>query len=88
MHCEYYQAKVLREKTWFLSAAIRNEDNVALARALEGAKDVFEFFVPADQEERFLRLMNELKEMGIVLSFEKMENRLKIVTHSCVGLGC
>jgi hypothetical protein len=76
MYSEYYQAKVLRKKTWFLSAAIRNESNVALARALEGVQDVFEFFVPKDQEERFLRLMDELKERGIVLVLEKKSNRL------------
>ena len=79
MYCEYYQANVLRKKTWFLSAAMRNESNVAFARALEGENDLFEFFVPKDQEERFLFLINTLKVRGIILNFEKKENRLKAV---------
>ena len=77
MYCEYYQASVLRKKTWFLSAAMRNESNAALARAIEGKPDTFEFFVPKDQEERFLRLIKSLKEKGIILFFEKKENRFK-----------
>jgi hypothetical protein len=78
MYCHYYQAQVLRKKTWFLSAALRNESNVAFARALEGQNDTFEFFVPEDQEPQFLRVMNALQKKGIVLSLEKKENRLKV----------
>ncbi|MBU1007984.1 hypothetical protein KKA53_02810 [Candidatus Dependentiae bacterium] len=77
MYCEYYQATVLRKKTWFLSAVLRNESNVALARALEGKADTFEFFVPVDQEEHFLRVAKTLLNRGIILSLEKKENRLK-----------
>jgi len=47
-YSEYYIAKVLKEKTWFLSACMRAEENVALSRALEGKLNVFEFFVPQD----------------------------------------
>ena len=77
IYSEYYVADVLKEKTWFLSACMRGEENVALARALEGKKNVFEFFVPKDQEEDFLRVMEELKSRGVVLSLEKKENRIK-----------
>jgi hypothetical protein len=77
MYSEYYQAKVLKEKTWFLSASIRNESNVAFARAIKGDTGTFEFFVPKDQEERFLSLMDALKKRGIILSLEKKPNRLK-----------
>lgn len=77
MYCKYYQGKVLRKKTWFLSACLRNESNLVLARALEGAQDTFEFFVPPDQEADFLRVMESLKEKGIMLTLEEMENRLK-----------
>jgi len=77
MYCEYYQATVFKKKTWFLSASIRNESNVAFARALEGMSDIFEFFVPKDQEERFLYLMQTLQNRGIILSLEKKPNRLK-----------
>jgi len=78
MYCEYYQANLLKEKTWFLSACFRNESNMVFARAISGKSDVFEFFVPKDQEEHFLRLINILQNKGIVLSFEKKPNRLKL----------
>jgi hypothetical protein len=77
MYCEYYQAKVLKEKTWFLSASIRNERNVAFARAITGKTDTFEFFVPKDQEKIFLHLIEALKKRGIIISVEKKPNRFK-----------
>lgn len=84
MYCEYYQATILKKKTWFLSANMRNESNLVFARALK--KDVvaprenplFEFFVPRDQEQFFLILMKTLQEMGVVLSLEKKPNRLAV----------
>ncbi len=76
MYSQYYQAKVIKKKTWFVSGVFRNENNIAFARALEGYKDVFEFFVPQDQEEYFLYVINYLKNTGYVLSFEKKPNRL------------
>ena len=77
MYCQYYQATVLKIKTWFVSGVFRNEDNVVIARALEGCSDVFEFFVPQEQEGYFLELMGYLQQEGSVLSFEKKPNRLK-----------
>jgi hypothetical protein len=76
MFCEYYEALVLKEKTWFLSACFRNEPDIAFARAIKGIPEIFEFFVPKDQEEDFLRLMKELEQMGIIYRFEKKPNRL------------
>ena len=84
MYCEYYQASVLRKKTWFLSATLRNESNVAFARALENKPDTFEFFVPKDQEPHFLRIMQSLQKLGIILSLEKKENRLSPILKSRV----
>lgn len=77
MYCKYYLATVLRKKTWFLSAVLRNESNVVFARALEGKNDTFEFFVPPDQEPHFLRIIKTLEDKGIVLDFQEKENRLK-----------
>ncbi len=76
MYCEYYQAKVLKKKTWFLSAVIRNESNVALARAVRDKNDTFEFFVPKDQEDYFLKVISLLKNKGIILDFIKASNNL------------
>ena len=77
LYCQYYQATVLRKKTWFLSACLRNESNVVFARSLDAPNNIFEFFVPSDQEEFFLDIMKRLQEKGIILSLEKKENRLK-----------
>ena len=76
MYCEYYQATTLKKKTWFLSACLRNEDNLVFARAVEGRGDLFEFFVPKDQLSHFLAIMQTLMKKGIVLSLEKKPNRL------------
>lgn len=77
MYCKYYQSQVLRKKTWFLSAVFRNESNLTFARALEDSENnIWEFFVPQDQEEQFLKILNSLKEKSVVVSFEKKKNRL------------
>ena len=76
MHCQYYQATVVKKRAWFVSGCFRNEDHVAFARALDGSSTVFEFFVPKDQEERFLALINFLQEDGAVVSYEQKENRI------------
>jgi hypothetical protein len=76
MYCQYYQATLERPKTWFISGCFRNEDNVAFARALDGSKGIFEFFVPKDQEETFLNLIKYLVRKRYILSYQKMKNRL------------
>jgi|WetSurMetagenome_2_1015567.scaffolds.fasta_scaffold1198522_2 hypothetical protein len=73
--CSYYQAKVDKEKTWFVVGTFRNEDHVAFERAIEGQTEILEFFVPQDQEDYFLILIQRLKEMGYILWFEKKDNR-------------
>ena len=77
MFCEYFQANVQKEKTWFLSACMRNEENVAFARCLDKKTGIFEFFVPKDQEEIFLETMARIEKMGIVSNLVKKENRLR-----------
>jgi hypothetical protein len=74
-YCEYYQAKVDRKKAWFISACIRSEGEIAIARAIKKDLDIFEFFVPVDQEEQFVSLMNKFLEKKIIFSFEKLKNR-------------
>lgn len=78
MYCKYYQAEIIRKKTWFLSAVLRNESNVAFARAFEQTENsIWEFFVPEDQDQHFLKIIKTLERKGIVASYKKMENRLK-----------
>jgi len=72
MYSKYYQAEILKEKTWFLSACLRNESNLVFARAIKNKdKDqknpIFEFFVTEDQEEFFLKIMEILEKRGVIL---------------------
>ena len=76
MYSQYYQARVLSPKAWFISGCFRNEDHLAFVRALEGHKDIFEFFVSKEQEDQFLDLMNYLQRNGSLISYKKMPNRL------------
>lgn len=76
-YCEYYQAKVIKDKIWFLVGAFRNENHVVFDRALEGHDDVLEYFVTQEYEELFLDIINHFQKCGYVLSFEKMPNRIQ-----------
>ena len=77
LYSEYYQAKAVRKTIWFVHGCMRNEDHWAFDRALDGENDILEFFVPKDHEEKFLDLMNFFQESGYLVSFCKLENRLK-----------
>ena len=75
-YCLYYQAVTNRPKTWFVNGCLRNEPNVCLERCLDKTKNLFEFFVPADQEQAFLEITDQLLEGGYLLSRTKMPNRM------------
>ena len=79
MYCVYYVAKVLAEKTWFLTGCLKSHENLVLERTIDSSKDnhLIEFFVPIDREEEFLSIMDYLKKEDIVLTLEKKHNRLK-----------
>jgi hypothetical protein len=79
-YCLYYQAKVKREKTWFVVGALRNEDHVAFERAIEKQQNILEFLVPPDQEASFIEFITHLQQRGVVLEYEKQANRF--VSHS------
>jgi len=74
-YCSYYQARVLKEKTWFVVGMFRNEDHVAFERTMDGRPEILEFFVPESQETEFLWLMQALQKRGYVLGLEKLKNR-------------
>jgi hypothetical protein len=77
MFCAYYQAVVNVPYTWFITGVFRSEENFVFDRAREDDSRVLEFFVPVDYEEKFLSIMQYFQDGGYVLSFEKIENRLK-----------
>ena len=78
MFCAYYVAKVLTKRTWFLTGCLKSHANLAFERTIDDSRDnhLIEFFVPSDQEEEFLELMNYLQQDGVVITLEKKENRL------------
>ncbi len=77
MYCQYYQAKTLKEKTWFVIGSLKSEENLAFTRTINTKNSILEFFVPYDYEEKFLKVMDYLKRNGYILELKKLENRLK-----------
>lgn len=73
--CSYYQAKVDSKQTWFVTATLRSFENLTFDRAVEGEKDIFEFFVPQCLEEIFLKVMKYYIENNMVTNLEKLPNR-------------
>jgi hypothetical protein len=76
MYCSYFTATLERRMIWFITGALRNEDGLAFDRALDTKNDLFEFFVPVDQENDFLLFMHHFIEHQFVRNFQKKENRL------------
>ncbi len=76
MYCAYYQAEVVKEKTWFLVSTLRSHEHLAFDRTYDKAKGIFEFFVPAELEPYLVAFLKTMKERGIVRSFEKQANRM------------
>jgi hypothetical protein len=75
-YCVYYQAQVVRPQVWFFVAILRSFDHVVFDRTHNVADSVFEFFVPAKMEPSFLEIMRVLQKEGVVLTFDKVPNRL------------
>lgn len=75
MLCKYYKANLQRTTAWFVSGVLRNESNLVLERCLDKSTCEFEFFVPADCEKHFLKVMAFLLEQGFVLNFSEQKNR-------------
>ncbi len=75
-HCIYFQAYILREKTWFLTASLRSFEHLCFNRTIEKKSGLFEFFVPADLEQPFLEIMDFFQKEGIVNNLQRKENRL------------
>jgi len=72
----YYQAHVLREKTWFFTAVLRSYEHMVFDRTLDKQSGLFEFFVPQAMEPAFLTLMAYFEGEGIVSGLRKTANRL------------
>lgn len=68
MYCRYFTAKILKEKTWLLTGLLKNEESIALERALDPRSGLFEFFVPQEQVDNFLKFMSAVEKLGLILS--------------------
>ena len=77
MYCKYYQARTLKEKTWFVIGTLKSEENLAFTRTIDKKNSILEFFVPPDNQEKFLKIMNYLENKGYILELKKTINRLK-----------
>lgn len=75
-YCLYYQANVLKEKTWLFTAMLRAHEHLAFDRTLDVTGGLFEFFVPVYNESAFLKLITTFIELGIVKNLVKLDNRL------------
>ena len=78
MLSSYYQVMVPRDRIWFVTGCLRNEDHWTFDRALEGTTNVLEVFVAPSYEEAFCALMDFFRMNGEIFSYEKLPNRFEI----------
>jgi hypothetical protein len=74
--CLYYQAHVVPRECWYFVAIMRSFEHLCFDRTYNVEQSIFEFFVPADQQQDFLELMSYFQKRGIIQRFEQYENRL------------
>jgi len=75
-YCSYYQAHIRREKTWLFVALLRGLEHVAFDRTLDASRNLFEFYVPKDQESCFLDFMQKMAQEDVVANLAQLPNRL------------
>lgn len=75
-YCSYYTALVDKLLCWYVVAILKSYEHLAFDRTLDTATNLFEFYVPADREQEFLRLMDYFKNQHLVSDLTKKENRL------------
>ncbi len=76
MYCIYYQAHVSKKETWYLVALLRSFEHLVFDRTYDKQANIFEFFVPANNERYFLELMKYFEQNGIISQLTKTSNRL------------
>jgi hypothetical protein len=72
----YFQAHVKKELCWMVSSTLKYVDHVAFDRTIEKEESLFEFFVSPDREDDFLDMMDKLAKIGVILTLQKLPNRL------------
>jgi hypothetical protein len=76
LYCVYYQAHVVREQCWFVTAALKSYEHIAFDRTIDTASSLFEFFVAPSTEIYFLEIMTYFQDQGLVSGLIKLPNRL------------
>jgi hypothetical protein len=72
----YYQANVVPELCWFVTATLRSYEHLAFDRTLDPQTSLFEFFVSPSAENYFLEIMSYYQKEGLVSNLVKWPNRL------------
>jgi len=75
-NCLYYQAHINRKDCWFFVAVFRSFEHLAFDRTLDKESSLFEIFVAPNQEKLFEEIMTGFQDVGVVLDFKKLPNRL------------
>lgn len=75
-YCSYYTALVDKTFCWYVVAILKSYEHLAFDRTLDTPTNLFEFYVPADREQQFLRLMEHFKNQHLVSDLTKKQNRL------------
>jgi len=75
-YCSYFQAIITKKDTWFFVATLRGNEHIAFDRSYDKEVGMFEFFVPQENEEKFIALMKQYEQIGILANLEKLPNRL------------
>lgn len=75
--CLYYQAHVVPSECWFFVGILRSFEHVCFDRTINVQESVFEFFVPSEQNNEFLLLMNYFQQEGIIHRLQQLTNRLE-----------
>lgn len=79
LFCRYYQAKIERKNVWYFVAVFRSFEHVMFDRTLDKQTSTFEFFVPQDQINIFLKVMGYFQEQKIATELIELPNRLSLV---------
>lgn len=76
-YCHYYQAHTPASTACIFVGILRNHEHLVFDRTLDLSTSTFEFFVPADQEQEFIALMNILANRKLVSNIQKLPNRIQ-----------
>jgi hypothetical protein len=85
MFSVYYKARLMRNKIWFVTAVLRSAEGYVFERTLEGTADVLEFFVSPSYVVEFEKLLTFFQGRGVVIWFERFENRIELELNLQVG---